>query len=226
MSDTADKRSVATDALETLGMIHTNNEKRDAIHLAVIAVTAGEPISPGAHIVYDEGTAYNCEEGKGQGIADPFLTALVEPGQRFWLIIYPRQIRSLRHVWEHPAFPSSLLEEMEEDQAADAAHAQVITLPEPTEEQLAEALAMMGHPVELAKITIREVAAEFGVSYDWLMSETDQAQEDPNHYAYHPEDSGRFEGESLPQRFWDAYATVRGVERTKVNDGGFFTCAC
>lgn len=31
----ADKRTVATDALETLGMIHLKPEARDAIHLAV-----------------------------------------------------------------------------------------------------------------------------------------------------------------------------------------------
>ena len=38
----SDKRSVATDALETLGTIIDDTQKRDAIHLAVEPVVAGE----------------------------------------------------------------------------------------------------------------------------------------------------------------------------------------
>lgn len=37
----ADKRTMTTDALETLGTIITEHEKRDAIHIAVENVVAG-----------------------------------------------------------------------------------------------------------------------------------------------------------------------------------------
>lgn len=43
----ADNRKVTTDALETLGTIIGTSEGRDAIHLAVEPVEAGERLSPG-----------------------------------------------------------------------------------------------------------------------------------------------------------------------------------
>jgi hypothetical protein len=96
-----DKRKVTTDALETLGTIISENEKRDAIHLAVENVVARQLLHPGQHVGPD-GT-----ENNPVGIVDPFLDAVVYPGQRFWLVVYPRQIHSLRHVWTHPAFPDT-----------------------------------------------------------------------------------------------------------------------
>lgn len=102
----ADKRTVHTDALETLGMIIGPNEARDAIHLAVEPVIAGEVLLPGDDVGLIDGKAYSCG-GKHVGIVDPFLKAPVYPGQRFWLVVYPRTITSLRHVWEHPDFPAS-----------------------------------------------------------------------------------------------------------------------
>lgn len=103
----ADKRSVATDALETLGTLIGPNEKRDAIHLGVDPATAGETLTPGMHVTLRDGQAFCAEPNKGLGIVDPFLTGRVKRGERFWLVVYPRQITSLRHIWEHPGFPSS-----------------------------------------------------------------------------------------------------------------------
>lgn len=109
----SDARSVSTDALETLGTILTTPQGRDAIHLAVEPVIAGERIRPGADIVVENGVAYctvhdeeELKPGEGLGIADPFIKKdVIERGERFWFVMYPRQVRSLRHVWEHPAFP-------------------------------------------------------------------------------------------------------------------------
>lgn len=99
------KHKVATDALETLGTIIDENAGRDAIHLAVEPVEAGQTLTPGSHVKLVDGKAYAAlGMVDGVGIVDPFLPQLVYAGQRFWLVVYPRTITSLRHVWSHPAF--------------------------------------------------------------------------------------------------------------------------
>jgi hypothetical protein len=108
MSKNSDSRTVHTDALETLGSIIDENEKRDAIHLAVCPVVAQEELVPGQHVGPD-GTTKN-----PVGIVDPFLETSVNPGERFWLVIYPRKISSLRHVWSHPNFPDEIAESSKE----------------------------------------------------------------------------------------------------------------
>lgn len=100
------ERPVTTDALETLGTIHTTGQHRDAIHLAVEPVLAGEQLHPGEHIIVREGMAFGTDIGRGLGIVDPFLKQDVLTGQPFWFVMYPRQVHSLRHVWTHPAFPN------------------------------------------------------------------------------------------------------------------------
>lgn len=102
-----DKRTVSNDALESLGMIHTRQEYRDAIHLAVEPVEAGQALKAGDHIYLLDGKAYKLPKTSSDtlGIVDPFLMAPVKEGEKFWLVVYPRKITSLRHVWSHPAFP-------------------------------------------------------------------------------------------------------------------------
>jgi hypothetical protein len=98
-------RPIATDALTTLGTILDDTAKRDAIHLAVIPVIAGEEMDAGQHVTVRDGAAWATSVGEGVGIVDPFLTTELMPGERFWLVLYPRTIQSLRHVWSHPEFP-------------------------------------------------------------------------------------------------------------------------
>lgn len=105
---TYEKHTTHTDALDTLGSVIDETQKRDAIHLAVEPAVAGMPLAPGQHVRFDDkGEAITADTGKGVGIVDPFLTDVVYRGDRFWLVVYPRQISSLRHVWEHPSFPPS-----------------------------------------------------------------------------------------------------------------------
>jgi hypothetical protein len=97
-------RTVSTDALETLGTIIDASQKRDAIHLAVLPVTAGENLTPGEEITITDGVAIGAEV-HSLAIVDPFLAKGPRKGQMFWAILRPRLVTSLRHVWSHPAFP-------------------------------------------------------------------------------------------------------------------------
>lgn len=135
----ADKRKVSTDALETLGTIIGPSEKRDAIHLAVEPVVAACKVKPGDHVGFVNGGVGPCDNPVG--IVDPFLEKNVKKGERFWLIVYPRQITSLRHVWTHPAFD-------EEDVNMKT-----------------QASPVLGE----AQKRITEIADALGVSYDDLM---------------------------------------------------------
>jgi hypothetical protein len=79
---------------------------RDAIHIAVIPVVAGAKLSPGDRVLMLEGKAIPCLRRAGVGVVDPYLNDNVLPGERFWCFLEPGSIRSLRHVWTHPAFPN------------------------------------------------------------------------------------------------------------------------
>ena len=91
----------------TLGELTAVNEfRRDALHIATISATAVQRLSPGQHVGWTSSeTARQAGPAKRNvGIVDPFLKNDVEPGQRFWLCLYPGSITSLRHVWGHPSF--------------------------------------------------------------------------------------------------------------------------
>lgn len=89
-----------------IGNLITTTQQRDAIHMAVIPVTAGENLTPGDTIgIRPDGMAQSQEPEKAIGIADPFLRVCeIKEGQQFWLFLNPGTITSLRHMWEHPAF--------------------------------------------------------------------------------------------------------------------------
>src|SRR6188768_466968 len=97
-------RPVSTDALETLGTIIDERAGRDAIHIAVEPVVAGHELFPGQTIALRRGKAYHVERSEAVGIVDPYLKDYVKQGERFWMLLMPRTITSLRHVWSHPAF--------------------------------------------------------------------------------------------------------------------------
>ena len=79
---------------------------RDAIHIAIATVVADVQLSPGAHVGFigESRERVSSEATRYVGIVDPFLTVPVPENARFWLLLYPYSITSLRHEWTHPAF--------------------------------------------------------------------------------------------------------------------------
>jgi hypothetical protein len=92
-----------------LGQLITDeNAKRDAIHIAVAPVIAGELLRPGNHIglTGDDGRTVGAVDNP-IGIVDPFLQkSVIRKGEKFWMFLYPQTVTSLQHAWEHPSFPA------------------------------------------------------------------------------------------------------------------------
>jgi hypothetical protein len=86
-----------------IGKLIAGDAQRDAIHIAVAPVVAGEELKAGYHVGLNE-----AGEAVGRttsiGIVDPFIHTHVRKGETFWLFMYPNTITSLRHDWTHPAF--------------------------------------------------------------------------------------------------------------------------
>lgn len=95
-----------------VGEILKEDQPRDAIHIAVACVVAGEKLLPSQPIgfgaVYGDeqpsNTVLACERAMSVGIVDPFLINRIEKGERFYMFLHPNTITSLRHNWSHPAF--------------------------------------------------------------------------------------------------------------------------
>lgn len=232
----ADKRTPHTDALETLGKIHQYHEKRDAIHLGVEPVEAGQDLKPGQHIgLGTDGKAYL---GYGKispvGIVDPFLTVSVKEGERFWLVVYPREITSLRHVWEHPDFPDSKETNTVYLPLVEPAQA-------PSEEQLHQAKVLIGEPQACALQRIRDYAEslsreddddEFGeysgtVTAEELiemaMYNISKSEDDWSDYL---SKGGLLEGVHTSAQFWEDLAIYKGIQIPHDKRQNFFSCSC
>ena len=92
--------------------------KKDAIHVPVVAVVAGETLTPGEQVTINRvkgvPTAYSALGDRTVGIVDPFLKHSVTIYDIFWLFLQPGSVQDLRHEWDTVEFPEVEARKFEE----------------------------------------------------------------------------------------------------------------
>lgn len=235
----ADSRSTHTDALETLGSLIGAGEQRDAIHLGVEPVIAGERLNPGERIAFFDGdttTAFSedpMSTGPAIGIVDPFLTKAVRKGERFWLVVLPRQITSLRHVWTHPSFAPAEFEQIPDATLvcgtirAERIKAGCIT---PIKLDVADVsrLWIENYVVELNEEYETYYKSDYGadpLTYEELMEKAKGYVSDSGWGGYLVK-AGMLEGVTTKEEFWHHFEIVTGIIVDEDKKGNFFSCSC
>ena len=87
-----------------LGQLIQGNPGRDAVHIAIMPVTAGFEHEPGdsVAVIWGGDGFVTTLLNDSIGIIDPFLDTTVKQGEQCYLCLYPDSITDLRHVWSHP----------------------------------------------------------------------------------------------------------------------------
>lgn len=194
---------MAKDAVATMGSILPDDAGgRDAVHVAVVSAVSDIRLHPGQDVGVEitEGRDVKARvvssTTEGVGKVDPYLSAIVEPGQRFWLYLYPRSITGLNHNWSHPAFP---------DAKPGEAYAN------PSAKLASEAwMRNYADEVDEGYRTVLEAAAE------WLRSE--------DYYVQYDKETARDRG--VPDEFWDHYENVTGEKVPSDKKASFWSCSC
>lgn len=79
---------------------------RDAVHVAILMVTAGEYLSPGDRVTVNQQGVATESWVSSIGVVDPFLKNNVECGDKFYVLMNPNQVTNLRHAWDCPGLPN------------------------------------------------------------------------------------------------------------------------
>lgn len=186
-----------------IGTILKERMERDAIHIAIASVVANELLHPGEFINFI--SPYDIDNVKadsdGIGIVDPYLRTSVNKGDIFWMHLLPGTITSLKHQWSHPAF-DALTAKIKADH----------------ERKLAEKKKIFNDSFEW----IENWASNVGITYDEALSAAEEYLQHGNYWC----EGDRFDGEHVPDEFWDHYEVVSESKIKSSKRGSFFSCSC
>lgn len=171
---------------------------RDAIHIAVAPVIADEQLNAGEHI------GLTGEDDKASrwvdnpiGVVDPFLTEIVEKGQRFYMFLYPNTITNLAHRWEHPSFK----------EVKDVPIASKVDEKERRDD---------------SEQWLRNYAESIDTGYNALISAANEFLDNGQYFS----EGGKFESVSTHPEFWEHFEIVTKREVKEHDRESFFSCAC
>jgi hypothetical protein len=133
------------------------------------------------------------------GIVDPFLPYGPRKGEQFWLVVFPRQIKSLRHVWSHPDFP-------EADQPAPLSLGRDVAI------------------VARSQQRLQQIATETGLSYDRLMSAAAEWLDSGRQVDAFEEGCREYLDNS--EEFWTHFEIVTGRVVEEGSRSSFISCCC
>lgn len=199
-------------ALDTLGQLLSADPGRDAIHLATYAVTSEEKVFPGQHVGIVEGSLVSPNVAKLIGIVDPFLAGAVHPGQMFWLVLYPRTITSLRHVWTHPDFGAEDTDavKLTDDKASSEAWLRAWI----------KGNDCPDYDTVMSVITTGQLPGQYSGDDEFYFKWEDYG-DGPSLFF-----GGLDAHASIPDEFWDHVEVVTGQKWAPAKRGKHFSCSC
>lgn len=88
-----------------LGEVPAYDAQRDAVHVAVVPLKAGEDLQPGDRVRIDYGVLHK-DDVNCVAIVDPFRKGTISRYSQVWVLMQPNEVTKLRHTWEHYDVPS------------------------------------------------------------------------------------------------------------------------
>lgn len=204
------------DAVATMGgLLPADAGGRDAVHVAVFSARSPVKVYPSQEVglvdiePVEFGDTVVSPLANHIGIVDPFLKVAANPGQRFWVYLYPRTIISLSHKWGHPAFV--------EPDSARAISMAVASAPgfDPSRVYVTPTMKLD------SERRLLELCATWDLNYDALLKAVEAWDSDGEYLTIYGSDASG----DIPQEIWGHIENITG-KRLPVEKPAYFSCSC